>query len=77
MKYLHHVRADGLGLRHKVIHIMLRLNLNQETYDFIKWENTCENEHGYDWEDLTLPYLSLKNQPTWENLTEVFRETPV
>lgn len=50
-----------MGLRIYVIHIMLRLNLNQETYDFIKWWETCDRDGKYDWGDMSLPYLNLQN----------------
>ncbi|KAI0506408.1 hypothetical protein F5B22DRAFT_624166 [Xylaria bambusicola] len=62
-------RSDNMGLRSVLPAILLRLDLDQECYDFIKWWETYPDEH-YDWGDTSLPYLDLRGadvleDPTW------------
>jgi hypothetical protein len=52
-------RGDNLGLRQLMPAIMLRLDLDQECYDFVKWWATCDPDGLYDWGDMTLPYLNI------------------
>ena len=59
--------SDNLGLRDIVPAIMLRLDLDQECYDFIKWWATCDPDGRYDWGDTTLPYLDLHGADVLEN----------
>jgi hypothetical protein len=41
-------RSDNLGLRDMMPAIMLRLDLDQECYDFVKWWVTCDPDGNYD-----------------------------
>ncbi|KAI0895717.1 hypothetical protein F4806DRAFT_467700 [Annulohypoxylon nitens] len=52
-------RSDNLGIRDIVPATMLRLDLDQECYDFMKWWATCDPNGTYDWGDMSLPYLNL------------------
>ncbi|KAJ4324086.1 hypothetical protein N0V84_004052 [Fusarium piperis] len=52
-------RSDNMGVRDKVPTLMLRLDLDQECYDFIKWWETCDPDGRYDWGDMTLPHLNI------------------
>ncbi|KAI0965542.1 hypothetical protein F4678DRAFT_452347 [Xylaria arbuscula] len=52
-------RSDNLGVRNIMPALMLRLDLDQECYDFMKWWATCDPNGTYNWGDMTLPYLSI------------------
>ncbi|KAM5343752.1 hypothetical protein ACJ41O_012289 [Fusarium nematophilum] len=52
-------RSDNMGLRNIVPAMMLRLDLDQECYDFVKWWATCDPDGHYDWGDMTLPHLNI------------------
>jgi hypothetical protein len=45
---------------------MLRLGRDQECYDFIKWWATTAERTDYDWEDMDLPYLDIKDSDAFE-----------
>ncbi|AEO71896.1 uncharacterized protein THITE_2124766 [Thermothielavioides terrestris NRRL 8126] len=60
-------RGDNLGLRNIVPAIMLRLDLDQECYDFVKWWATCDPDGHYDWGDTTLPYLNIRGADVLED----------
>ncbi|KAL7951492.1 hypothetical protein V8C42DRAFT_304228 [Trichoderma barbatum] len=40
--------SDNLELRDIVLAVMLRLDLDQECYDFVKWWATCGPDGDYD-----------------------------
>jgi hypothetical protein len=40
---------------------MLRLNKDQECYDFLKWWSTTGADPQYDWGNMSLPYLDIKD----------------
>ena len=54
-------RGDNQGIRDITPHLMLRVGKDQECYDFIKWYSTTGQEGDYDWGDMDLPYLDVKN----------------
>ncbi|KAH6976723.1 hypothetical protein EDB80DRAFT_302808 [Ilyonectria destructans] len=60
-------RSDNLGVRDIVPAIMLRLDLDQECYDFIKWWATCDPDGEYDWGDMTLPHLNIRGADVFED----------
>ncbi|KAI1747911.1 hypothetical protein F4782DRAFT_394716 [Xylaria castorea] len=60
-------RSDNMGLRDMVPAIMLRLDLDQECYDFMKWWVTCDPDGHYDWGDMTLPYLNIRGADVLED----------
>ena len=60
-------RSDNMGLRDIVPAIMLRLDLDQECYDFVKWWATCDPDGNYDWGDMTLPYLDICGANVFED----------
>jgi hypothetical protein len=62
-------RSDNIGLRSLVPGIMLRLNKDQECYDFIKWFFVGEDD--YDWGNTDLPFLDIKDANVFEDV-EVF-----
>ncbi|KAH8724222.1 hypothetical protein GQ44DRAFT_283193 [Phaeosphaeriaceae sp. PMI808] len=59
-------RSDNMGLRDIVPALFLRLNRDQECYDFCKWWYTTGSEMDYDWGDTSLPYLDIKNADVFE-----------
>ncbi|KAI0394857.1 hypothetical protein F5Y17DRAFT_231022 [Xylariaceae sp. FL0594] len=60
-------RGDNMGVRSLVPAVMLRLDLDQECYDFVKWWATCDPDGNYDWGDMSLPYLDLRNADVFED----------
>ncbi|XDG08566.1 hypothetical protein ABKA04_008181 [Annulohypoxylon sp. FPYF3050] len=60
-------RSDNLGLRDIVPATMLRLDLDQECYDFMKWWATCDPDGTYNWGDMSLPYLNLHGADALED----------
>ncbi|KAI1429068.1 hypothetical protein F5Y12DRAFT_729456 [Xylaria sp. FL1777] len=60
-------RSDNMGVRHIVPAVMLRLDLDQECYDFMKWWATCDEDGTYNWGDTTLPYLDLREANALED----------
>ncbi|KAI0468291.1 hypothetical protein F4859DRAFT_506151 [Xylaria cf. heliscus] len=60
-------RTDNMGLRHMVPAIMLRLDLDQECYDFMKWWATCDPDGRHNWGDMTLPYLNIRGADVLED----------
>ncbi|OTA98504.1 hypothetical protein M426DRAFT_32844, partial [Hypoxylon sp. CI-4A] len=60
-------RADNLGMRDVVPTTMLRLDLDQECYDFLKWWATSGTDSRYDWEDTTLPHLNIRGADVFED----------
>jgi hypothetical protein len=61
-------RSDNIGVREDIPHLMLRLDRDQECYDFIKWWFTCDPDGTYDWGNMDLPYLSVKNADVFEEV---------
>lgn len=59
-------RGDNLGVRDIVPAAMLRLDLDQECYDFVKWWATCDPDGRYDWGDMTLPHLNIRGADVLE-----------
>ncbi|KAL7910473.1 hypothetical protein GGI35DRAFT_448917 [Trichoderma velutinum] len=60
-------RSDNMALRDMLPAVMLRLDLDQECYDFVKWWATCDSDGEYDWGDMTLPYLNLHGADVFED----------
>jgi hypothetical protein len=66
MDMLRLCRGDNMGVRDLVPALMLRLNKDQECYDFVKWYSTTGQEADYDWGDMDSPYLDIKNADVFE-----------
>ena len=60
-------RKDNMGLRNIVPGEMLRLDLDQECHDFVKWWSTCDPDGQYDWGDMSLPYLDISGADVFED----------
>lgn len=52
--------------------MMLRLGKDQECYDFIKWWAVIDKDPQYDFRDLSLPYLDIKNADVFEPIDFCF-----
>ena len=59
-------RNDNMGVRQLVPALMLRLDQDQECYDFIKWYQTEGQRSDYDWGNMDLPFLSVKDADVLE-----------
>ncbi|KAJ2977709.1 hypothetical protein NQ176_g4221 [Zarea fungicola] len=59
-------RADNMGLRDIIPAMMLRLDLDQDCYDFVKWWATGTDDN-YDRGDMSLPYLSTRDADPFEH----------
>lgn len=66
MDMLRLCRSDNMGVRSQAPALMLRLNKDQECYDFVKWWRTCDPAGNYDWGDTSLPYLNIKDADVFE-----------
>jgi hypothetical protein len=72
---LHHLqdmmrlcRGDNMGLRHYVPVLLLRLDRDQECYDFAKWYETVGRRGDYDWGNMDLGFLDLKGEDAFEEV---------
>ncbi|KAH0563525.1 hypothetical protein GP486_001905 [Trichoglossum hirsutum] len=61
-------RSDNMGVRDLVPPLMLRLNKDQECYDFVKWYSTTGEQGDYDWGNMDLPYLDVRNADVFESV---------
>ncbi|EAU82280.2 hypothetical protein CC1G_08892 [Coprinopsis cinerea okayama7 len=60
-------RSDGIGAREIVPALYIRLNRDQASYDFIKWYATIGFGEGYDWDNVSLPFLDLRDEDILES----------
>lgn len=60
-------RGDNMGFRDMIPAMMLQLDQDQECYDFIKWYATTGQDSHYDWGDMDLPFLDMKNADVYED----------
>lgn len=60
-------RSDNMGVRDIIPGLLLRLNKDQECYDFIKWWAVIRHDSHYDYGDTDLPYLNIKNADVFES----------
>ena len=67
-------RSDNMGVRALVPALYLRLQRDQDAYDFCKWWATKAQEGSYDWGDKTMPYLDTKDADVFEDSTPFVSE---
>jgi hypothetical protein len=60
-------RGDNMGLRQIIPAVLLQLDQDQKCYDFIKWYATAGQDPHYDWGNLDLPFLDVKNADVYED----------
>lgn len=63
---IHLARSDGMGLRSMIPGLYLALGRDQEAYDFMKWWATTGQESNYDWGNMSLPFLHIKDADALE-----------
>jgi len=68
-------RGDNMGVRFILPNSLLSLERLQESYDFIKWWQVCDPDGRYDWGDMSLPYLDIRNEDMFEDLDALKLET--
>ena len=56
--------------------LYLRLGKDQECYDFVKWYATAGQADDYDWGDMSLPYLDVKNADVFESVDYMCTKYP-
>lgn len=59
-------RGDNMGIRSLVPALFLRLDRDQECYDFLKWWYLSNNDETYDWGNTDLPYMDIRNANAFE-----------
>ncbi|KAK8017385.1 hypothetical protein PG993_013711 [Apiospora rasikravindrae] len=59
-------RSDNMGIRDHVPSLLLRLDRDQECYDFVKWWETVGQEDDYDWSDTDLRFLDVRDADVME-----------
>ena len=66
MDMLRLCRGDNMGVRDLVPALYLRLGKDQECYDFCVWYATTGERGDYDWGNMDLPYLDVKDADVFE-----------
>lgn len=61
-------RGDNMAVRDAVPALLLRLGRDQDCYDFVKWWQTAGQKSDFDWGDMSLPFLNLKNEDAFESV---------
>lgn len=64
-------RGDNMGVRDLIPSLLLRLGRDQDCYDFVKWYAQVRSD--YDWGDMDLPYLDVKDADVLENVERFIR----
>lgn len=67
-------RGDNMGLRDMLPAVMLRLDRDQDCYDFIKWWATVPGD--YDFRNTDLPYLNIKDSDVLEDPRFIITKYP-
>lgn len=68
-------RSDNMGVRNIVPFLLLRVNRDQQCYDFLKWWHTTGDDHQYDWSNTQLPYLDTRDADVFE-CVDIFCRRP-
>lgn len=61
-------RSDNMGIREFVPFFMLRTDRDQECYDFVKWYFTTGSKPNYDWGNMDLGFLDVRNANAFEDI---------
>jgi hypothetical protein len=61
-------RSDNMGVRYAMPCLMLQLDQDQECYDFIKRYETEGQRGDYDWGNMDLAFLDVKNANVLESV---------
>ncbi|KLJ07717.1 hypothetical protein EMPG_16811 [Blastomyces silverae] len=61
-------RGDNVGIRSAMPGAMLQLGLDQACYDFLKWYETTGQQDDYNWGDMELPFLDVRDADAFEDV---------
>lgn len=64
-------RSDNMGMRELIPFAMLRTDRDQDCYDFLKWNFTTGMDPDYDWGNMSLGYLDVKNADVCESVASL------
>lgn len=76
MDMLRLCRGDNMGVRSVVPGLLMRLNRDQECYDFVKWWSTIRSDYDYDYGDMKQPYLNIRNANAFEDVEFISKALP-
>ncbi|ODA78084.1 hypothetical protein RJ55_06687 [Drechmeria coniospora] len=65
-------RSDNMGLRQLVPSQYVRLGRDQDAYDFVKWHAVTSTSPGFDYDDMSLPYLDVRDADVFESPHEAW-----
>jgi hypothetical protein len=65
-------RSDNIGVRYLIPAVLLRLGEDQACYDFAMWYETSGAATDYDWGNMSLPFLDVKNADVFADI-DMFR----
>lgn len=60
-------RSDNMGVRDMIPALYIRLRREQAAYDFMKWYATTGQDPRYNWGDMDLPFLDIKDGDVFES----------
>ena len=72
MDMLRLCRSDNMGVRDLIPAVKMRLGRDQECYDFCKWWAIVNEDSHYNWGDLSIPFLDIKNANCFESPRRYF-----
>jgi hypothetical protein len=66
-------RGDNIGVRNFAPFLILRLGLDQEAHDFMKWYAWVSDQSNCDWGVMEEPFLDLKDEDVLEDVGMFFK----
>jgi hypothetical protein len=61
-------RSDNMGVRDFAPLLMMRLDFDQEAYNFMKWSAWVNDQSHYDRGDMSAPFLHFKDEDVFEDV---------
>ncbi|RAK98162.1 zinc finger MYND domain-containing protein, partial [Aspergillus ibericus CBS 121593] len=74
LSLVHVFRADEVGTRWKIPALLIRLQRDQESYDFMKWFCLAKKRTPIDEMNPALPFLDMKNADAFEDVIQFTSE---
>lgn len=69
-------RSDNMNVRSVVPALFIRLDRDQDCYDYVKWWQTMGQDSDYRWGDISLPFLNIKNANAFEPIDYMCSKYP-
>ncbi|KJR88128.1 uncharacterized protein SPSK_07533 [Sporothrix schenckii 1099-18] len=69
-------RGDYMFVQHFIPAALLRLDRDQDAYDFMKWCSTLVEDDNYDWGAVSEPFMNLKDEDVLEDPNFVMPRFP-